>query len=52
MLLSLEGTTYTPETLFRQVFSLLDLNQKKLPSLTDDPQHARIDPLINALRGK
>jgi hypothetical protein len=35
-----------------QVFLLLDLDQSVLPQLTDDPQLARIEPLINAFIGK
>jgi hypothetical protein len=50
--LQLSGTSYTPKQFMEQAFALLGLNQAALPPMTDDPQLARIDPLINAFRGQ
>jgi hypothetical protein len=52
MRLRLSKTSYTPREFFEQVYLLLDLDPKTLPELKDDPQLARIDPLINAFKGK
>jgi hypothetical protein len=50
--LPLEGTSYTPRQLFEQIFRLLNMDLKTLPSTADDPQYAQIDPFINALKGQ
>lgn len=50
--LRLKGTSYTPREFFEQVYLLLGLDVKTLPELKDDPQLARIDPLLNAFKGR
>lgn len=50
--LRLAGTSYTPQQLIEQIFLLLDLNRAALPAMTDDPQLAHINPLINAFKGQ
>ena len=50
--LRLKGTSYTPRQLFEQVYLLLGLDPATIPQLTDDPQQARIDSLLNAFKGK
>jgi hypothetical protein len=53
--LELEDKNYTPRGLIEQVCLLLNLNPygpEGLPPLKDDPQEARIDPLINWITGK
>lgn len=42
---------YTPRGFVEQVFALLRLDKRELPPMTDDPQLARIDPLINVFKG-
>jgi hypothetical protein len=44
--LRLKNTSYTPRQLFEQVGILLRLDTSKMPQMSDDPQLARIDPLI------
>lgn len=50
--LPLKRTNYTPRQFMEQVYSLLLLELSKLPMLPDDPQLAKIDPLINAFTGQ
>lgn len=52
--LRLRRTSYTPREFFEQVYRLLGWGEKTqtLPELKDDPQLARIDPLLNALKGE
>jgi hypothetical protein len=50
--LQLSGTSYSPKQFVEQAFALLGLNQAALPPMTDNPQFARIDPLINAFKGQ
>lgn len=50
--LRLTGTSYTPRQLFVQVYNVLGLDTATIPELTDDPQLAKIDTLINAFKGK
>lgn len=50
--LRLKRTSYTPRKLLEQVYHLLGLDPATIPELTDDPQLARIDSLINAFTGK
>jgi len=47
-----KGQDYTPLKLFRDVFAMLDLNASQLPSLSDDPQLARLDALLAVFKGK
>ena len=49
--LRLEGTNYTPRQLVEKVFALLLLDTAKLPPQLDNPQLAKIDPLINVFEG-
>ena len=50
--LRLKGTSYTPRQFMQQVYRLLELNPEVLPDLTDSPQLARIDALINDFKGR
>lgn len=50
--LRLKDTRFTPKQIFEQVGFLLDLDRSGLPSMTDEPQLARIDPLINWFKGQ
>jgi len=50
--LRLKGTSYTPRQFMQQVYRLLELNPEALPDLTDSPQLARIDALINDFKGR
>jgi len=50
--LRLKDTRFTPRQIFQQIGLLLRLDQSELPSMTDDPQLARIDPLINWFKGQ
>lgn len=50
--LRLENKDYTPRQLLEQVVLLLGLDTSGMPQMTDDPQLARIDPLINWFKGK
>lgn len=52
--LRLKRTSYTPRDFFEQVYRLLGWGEKTktIPDLKDDPQLARIDPLINAFKGE
>jgi hypothetical protein len=50
--LRLRDTGYTPRQLLEQVVLLLGLDTSGMPQMTDEPQLARIDPLINWFKGK
>jgi hypothetical protein len=50
--LQLKNTGYTPRQLLEQVSLLLGLDTSGIPQMTDKPQLARIDPLINWFKGK
>ncbi len=50
--LQLKDKGYTPRDLVEQSALLLGLDLSGLPKMTDDPQLARIDPLINWFKGK
>ena len=50
--LDLEATAYTPSDLVRDVFQYLNLDLGRLQPMTDDPQLARIEPLIAAFVGQ
>jgi hypothetical protein len=50
--LRLENKGYTPRQLLEQVGLLLGLKTSAMPQMIDDPQLARIDPLINWFKGK
>jgi hypothetical protein len=50
--LDLEARTYTPRELVHDVFQYLSLDLGRLPSMTDDPQLARIEPLMAAFVGQ
>lgn len=50
--LRLRGTGYTPRQLVEETFALLRLDKSGLPPMTDDPQLARIEPLITEFKGQ
>jgi hypothetical protein len=50
--LKLKDTGYTPRQLMVEVASLLTLDDSRIPPMTDDPQLARIDSLINWFKGQ
>ena len=50
--LRLKDTRFTPRQIFEQIGLLLLLDRSGLPSMTDEPQLARIDPLINWFKGQ
>lgn len=50
--LRLKNSGYTPRQMFEEIFRLLNLDASALPVLADEPQLARIDPLLNALAGQ
>jgi hypothetical protein len=50
--LRLKATGYTPRQLVEQVFALLQLDRSGLPEMKDDPQLARVEPLIAEFKGK
>lgn len=50
--LRLKDTDYTPRQLMVEVASLLSLDVSRIPPMTDDPQLARIDSLLNWFRGQ
>jgi hypothetical protein len=50
--LALKDTGYTPRQVFEETFRLLDLDVAAVPPMPDDPQLARIAPLVNAFKGK
>jgi hypothetical protein len=50
--LRLKNTGFTPREIFVQVGLLLDLGLSGLPSMRDEPQLARITPLINWFKGQ
>jgi hypothetical protein len=50
--LRLKDRGYTPRALMEDVFNLLSLDLCRLPTLSDDPQLARIDSLISAFQGQ
>ena len=50
--LRLKGTNYTPREFLAQAYLLLLLDIATLPVLSDNPQLAKIDPLINAFKGR
>jgi hypothetical protein len=52
MRLRVAGKNYTPRKFFEQVFGLLGLDAGRLPPLTDDPQLARIDALVNVFKNQ
>ena len=52
LLLELRDAGYTPRQLFEAVFSLLGLDEGRLPQLKDDPQLARIEELLVAFKGE
>jgi len=49
--LRLKNTNYTPRQFLEQAYHLLLLNTSTLPALSDDPQLAKIEPLINDFKG-
>ena len=51
-LLELRNAAYTPRQLFEAVFSLLGLDEERLPKLKDDPQLARVESLLVAFKGE
>ena len=52
MPLHLKRTSYTPREFMEQVYAVLGMDASNLPELKDDPQLARVDPLINAFKGR
>ena len=50
--LRLRNANYTPRELVDAAFRLLDFDVDRLPTLADDPQLARIEPLISAFKGQ
>jgi hypothetical protein len=50
--LRLQRTGYTPRQLVEAAFMLLGLDKSDLPHMTDDPQLARIEPLITEFKGQ
>lgn len=50
--LALKEGYETPRDVVAAVFSLLDFDESRLPKLTDNPQQARIAPLLTAFRGQ
>lgn len=50
--LRLKGTSYTPRKFLEQVYRLLRMDLSTLPELSDNPQLALIDPLINDFKGQ
>jgi len=50
--LGLRGTAYNPREFMVQVYKLLRLDPESLPELSDNPQLALIDPLINDFKGQ
>lgn len=50
--LGLKGTSYTPRKFLEQVYRLLRMDLSTLPELSDNPQLALIDPLINDFKGQ
>lgn len=50
--LRLRATGYTPRQLVEEAFALLRLDKSGLPPMTDDPQLARIEPLITEFKGQ
>lgn len=50
--LRLQDRGYTPKQILEQAALLIQLDLRKLPPLTDDPQLSRIDPLINWFKGE
>lgn len=43
---------FTPRQLFEYLFSRLNLCLSALPPMLDDPQHARVEPLVGAFMGQ
>jgi hypothetical protein len=52
LVLHLKDTGYTPRQLFEQVALLLSIPTADLPDMTDNPQFARVDELVNWLKGR
>jgi hypothetical protein len=52
MRLRLRNTSYTPRQFVEQALRLLNLDPNVLPPAADDPQHALVDPFINAFKGE
>ena len=50
--LRLRGAGYTPRQVVDETFGLLRLDKSGLPSMTDDPQLARVEPLITEFKGQ
>jgi hypothetical protein len=50
--LRLGRTGYTPREVVEEAFRLLRLDKTDLPPMTDDPQLARIEPLITEFKGQ
>ena len=50
--LRLKNTDYTPREFLAQAYLLLLLDPSTLPVLSDKPQLAKIDPLVNAFKGR
>lgn len=50
--LRLKATNYSPRDFLTQAYLLLSLDPSTLPPMPDDPQLAKIDPLINAFKGR
>lgn len=50
--LRLRRTAYTPREFMEQVYRLLLLDPATLPGRPDEPQLAKIDPLMNAFKGR
>jgi hypothetical protein len=50
--MSLKNTNYTPRDLLVRALDLLRLDSSRMPPMIDDPQLARIEPLINWVKGQ
>lgn len=50
--LRLKDKGYTPRAFMVDVFNMLSLDLRRLPEMADDPQLARIDPLISVFQGQ
>jgi hypothetical protein len=49
--LRLRNVTWTPRSLFEEVYKLLRWDPSRVPAQLDDPQLARIDSLLNTFKG-